>query len=87
MVIFCRKTSQKLSFRKALPADYLGSRAREAFLVPIHEVAESNFLRGEDYGILTANDTRKLVKWHEKSALGHWAVMRTVLPAEIWENW
>jgi hypothetical protein len=87
MVIFCRKVDEKLTFRRPSRADFLGSRAREAFLAPQHEVFESDFLSGEDYGILTQNNTQKLVKWHESSALGHWEVMRTVIPPKIWEEW
>lgn len=91
MVIFCIKfepaAAGAVSFRAATPADMLNSPSREAFLVPRHEVADADFLVGRDEGILRRNDTTKLVKWHEQSALGHWAVMRRVLPKEVWENW
>ena len=86
MVIFCRKVDKDITFRKPTRADYLGSRAREMFLVPEHQVEDSHFTRGDE-GILTANDTQKVVRWHETSALGHWAVMRTVIPPKIWEGW
>ncbi|KAI5861392.1 S-adenosyl-L-methionine-dependent methyltransferase [Durotheca rogersii] len=49
------------------------------------EEADAN--NGEEDGILRANETEKLAKWHDRSALGHWAVMRFVLPSEIWQNW
>jgi hypothetical protein len=36
---------------------------------------------------LSSNDTERFRGWQEKSAMGHWAVMRTVLPEKIWEDW
>jgi hypothetical protein len=44
-------------------------------------------LQESDGGILSRNDTGRFRKWQEKSAMGHWAVMRTVIPDEIWEGW
>jgi hypothetical protein len=87
MVFFCKKQPGELSFRPATAADMLDSRSREAFLVPRYEVPDSMFAVGPDVGLLRANDTAKLVKWQVKSALGHWEVMRTVLPKVVWENW
>ncbi|KAF5502562.1 Polyamine aminopropyltransferase [Colletotrichum aenigma] len=86
MVIFCKKTSGKLFFRKPTEEDFLASRSRQVFLQPRHEVLPKHFLDG-DFGLLRNNATEQLTKWHEKSALGHWEVMRVVLPAFIWENW
>ncbi|KAK4453923.1 polyamine aminopropyltransferase [Podospora aff. communis PSN243] len=88
MVIFCTKIAgRELSFRQPSPRDLLNSPSREVFLMPKHEVMDEDFTVGRDDGILTKNDTAKLVKWHGKSALGHWKVMRTVLPPSVWENW
>jgi hypothetical protein len=87
MVIFCIKLGQPITFRQPNARDLLNSPSREAFLMPKHEVRDSDFVAGEDDGILTRNDTQKLVKWHETSALGHWTVMRTVLPSIVWEAW
>ncbi|TDZ29016.1 Polyamine aminopropyltransferase [Colletotrichum spinosum] len=86
MVIFCKKTSGRIAFRQPVEADYLDSRTRRVFLKPQHEVLPKHFLDG-DYGLLRNNDTEQLTKWHEKSALGHWEVMRIVLPDNIWEQW
>jgi hypothetical protein len=87
MVIFCTKLSSAISFRQPTGRDMLNSPSREAFLMPKHELAEEDILhtRGED--VLRKNDTSKLEKWHEESAVGHWEVMRDVLPAVVWENW
>lgn len=89
MVIFCTKaTSGSIKFRKPKEADYLGSEARKKFLLPQHEVSRDEYaLQESDAGILRRNDTGRVEKWHQKSAVGHWALMRTVLPAVIWESW
>ncbi|ROV91911.1 hypothetical protein VPNG_09770 [Cytospora leucostoma] len=88
MVIFCVKDADRpVTFRKATPADMLQSRTREHFLVPKHEVFERDFTAVGEVDVLRRNDTSALEKWHEKSALGHWEVMRIVLPDAVWENW
>lgn len=87
MVIFCVKTDRPVTFRKATAADLLQSRTREHFLVPKHEVSDTDFMAVEEASVLRNNDTAALAKWHEKSALGHWEVMRIVLPDVIWEQW
>lgn len=87
MVIFCKKTSTPLTFRRAVEQDFLRSHARRAFLEPRHEIQQAELLSGDDYGILRSNGTAKLTDWHKVSAAGHWAVMRTVLPAKVWERW
>ncbi|KAF3062451.1 hypothetical protein GL218_02978 [Daldinia childiae] len=88
VIVFCTKTGEKVTFRKPTEADYLGSLARRAYLLPKHEVKESAFLAAAaDAGVLRVNETEKLEKWHDQGALGHWAVMRTVLPISIWQNW
>jgi hypothetical protein len=57
------------------------------FLLPEHEV-EERFVRAEEGDtVLSRNDTERFRGWQQQGALGHWAVMRTVLPREIWEDW
>ncbi|ROV91071.1 hypothetical protein VMCG_09588 [Cytospora schulzeri] len=88
MVIFCVKDADRpLTFRKATPADLLQSGMRQNFLVPKHEVFETDFTAGGEVDVLRRNDTSALEKWHAKSALGHWEVMRVVLPDFVWESW
>lgn len=88
VVIFCTKhAGRPVRFRNPTQRDRLSSKTRDQFLVPDNEVFDSEFLARKDLGILTRNDTRKLVKYHEKSAVGHWGVMRTVMPSIVWENW
>ncbi|CZT43110.1 related to spermine/spermidine synthase family protein [Rhynchosporium secalis] len=96
MVIFCHKPlpfsssnpAQALSFRAPIEKDFLGSKARQAYLLPIHEVDREVFEWKEgDGGVLRRNATERFRSWQETSARGHWAVMRTVVPEGIWENW
>ncbi|EXJ79747.1 hypothetical protein A1O3_08030 [Capronia epimyces CBS 606.96] len=85
MVIFCRKENMPITFRRPIPADYLGSGARREYLLPKYEILPDAF---EKTGpVLMSGKTGELEKWQAKSALGHWRVMRTVLPDVIWENW
>jgi hypothetical protein len=91
MVIFCTKQQRPadgIAFRFPTERDLLNSPSRNAFLMPQHEVREADFVVGaEAEGILRRNETERLVKWHEMSALGHWTVMRKVLPEAVWEAW
>ncbi|PMD48112.1 spermine/spermidine synthase [Hyaloscypha variabilis F] len=88
MVIFCTNAADDVTFRKPTEKDMLGSGARKMFLLPTHEVDQSVFaLEESDGGILRRNDTERFRGWQEKSAMGHWAVMRTVIPEKIWEDW
>jgi hypothetical protein len=88
MVIFCKRTpNSTITFRKPVEVDFLGSGARKAFLVPQHELAltADNFdLDGE---VLRIGKTKQLEAWHTQSAIGHWKLMRTVMPSVVWENW
>lgn len=89
MVIFCTKRAEAIVFRTPTERDMLNSPSRQAFLLPQHEVREEEFVGGEeaDGVVLRRNETERLVKWHEMSAMGHWTVMRTVLPEVVWEAW
>ena len=96
MVIFCTLSSNPIAFREPVERDFLRSGARRMFLVPKYEIKKELFLgdgksegdaEGEGEGLLYANGTDKFKEWQESSALGHWGVMRTVLPPEIWESW
>lgn len=90
MVIFCTKQpspSSAIVFRQPTAWDLLNSPSREAFLMPKHEVRDEDFTEGREDGLLTRNDTGKLGKWHGRTAVGHWTVMRTVLPEGVWVGW
>ncbi|KAJ3472308.1 hypothetical protein NLG97_g11101 [Lecanicillium saksenae] len=91
MVIFCKKTPGKLTFRAATEKDKLDSFARREFLEPTHEVIASDFLAADEgeaaQRLLRANDTDIVTQSHKTSARGHWTIMRTVLPGIVWEKW
>jgi hypothetical protein len=92
LVFFCRKrvsdpssSDAKLIFRKPVEADFLGSDARREYLMPKYEVLPEQFeTQGE---VLTTQNARLLERQQVKSAIGHWKVMRGVLPPEVWEAW
>ncbi|KAI1434761.1 S-adenosyl-L-methionine-dependent methyltransferase [Xylaria sp. CBS 124048] len=87
VMIFCTKTDDKITFREPVESDYLKSISRRQFLVPKYEVPLSDLSPRDEVGILRANETAKLSKWHDQSALRHWEVMREVIPTEIWNQW
>jgi protein-L-isoaspartate O-methyltransferase len=89
MVIFCTQNPDKaLTFRDAVEADFLGSGARQEFLVPKHEIDMAVFEEKEgDGGVLTRDSMERLARWQTRSAVGHWRLMRTVIPARVWEMW
>ncbi|KAM3074977.1 hypothetical protein ACMFMG_007560 [Clarireedia jacksonii] len=91
-------SEKQITFRKPVETDFLGSNARRAFLMPKWEIGaeELKGMGGEGKGsknegieldILRKNDTEKLMDWQVKSAVGHWGVMRGVLPGGIWIDW
>ena len=89
-VIFCKKTTAPLEFRKPTKADYLGSRYRETYLLPRFEIDSADFENtGKDDhgGILEAGKLSHLQPWQTISAVGHWQIMRGVLPSVVWESW
>lgn len=88
MVIFCKKTEERLTFRKPVAQDFLRSRAREVFLEPKNEVQQADlFGDNDDAQLLRKNNTDMMTEWHHTSALGHWTIMRQVIPTKIWELW
>ena len=89
MVVFCKKTDMPVNFRTPTDADFLGSGARKAFLMPQHEITADHFEKpqGRSRGLIHKGETQYLRTWQAQSAVGHWAVMRTVLPDVVWENW
>jgi hypothetical protein len=87
MVFFCRKSTEPITFRAPVYEDYLNSRARQVFLEPKHEVQLADLLGEGDSVLLRQNNTGMVEEWQMKSAAGHWAVMRTVLPSQVWNWW
>ncbi|MCJ1388689.1 hypothetical protein MMC18_001538 [Xylographa bjoerkii] len=86
MVLFCRRTTEPFSFRAVTEADCLGSQARRYHLQPKHEIPADSF--GDGTGkVLRRGKTEALQRWQRESAVGHWRIMRNVLPAVVWETW
>ena len=91
MVVFCKHPSSRtpLKFRQPAVPDLLGSQVRKQFLYPRPEleIDPAVFSLGGPGQILRRGQTAQLERWHQRGAVGHWAIMRTVLPAAVWENW
>jgi hypothetical protein len=88
MVFFCTKSQRPIEFRKPVESDFLGSGAREEHLFPRHEIPGEKFQH--DGGVLSTSNSssiKELEKWQVRSAIGHWKLMRTVIPPVVWENW
>ncbi|OJJ48325.1 hypothetical protein ASPZODRAFT_61817 [Penicilliopsis zonata CBS 506.65] len=90
MVIFCKKaTSTPLKFRAPVEADFLRSKARKSYLVPENEIDVTRFDTIEKGGrrYLVSEETERLKHFQDQSAIGHWTIMRNVLPDAVWESW
>ncbi len=90
VVVFCTKSGRSdadVQFRAPRPADLLNSETRKHFLVPQHEVFAADLVAADEVRVVRRNDTEQLAEHHAASALGHWEVIRRVIPAEVWEMW
>jgi hypothetical protein len=88
MVFFCTQSSKAIEFRSPVESDFLGSGARQEHLLPKHEIPAENFQRnGSVLTTTNSSSTKELEKWQVRSAIGHWKLMRTVIPPAVWENW
>ena len=102
LVIFCRKGPELFTFREPTEADTLGSLARKHYLLPRHEVPLGFFNtrevkgrgEGESEGWFGRGWTgwwrgrqSSMERYQQDSAIGHWYIMRRVLPDVVWENW
>jgi hypothetical protein len=71
-----------------MEADFLNSVARKNFLFPKFEInLDAYFGKSGEYSIFSESNIGTLVRWQQQSALGHWKVIRTVLPPLVWENY
>ena len=88
MVFFCTRSPNAIEFREPVEKDFLGSGARQEHLLPKHEIPAEKFQR-DGYVLSTRNSSsaKELEKWQVRSAIGHWKLMRTVIPPAVWENW
>lgn len=90
MVIFCKMSAKTpLKFRAPNKDDYLGSSSRKIYMYPQHEIDPNIFdaVRGTtEQHVLQVGKTRAIEAYHQQNAIGHWHIMRGVLPAKVWEN-
>jgi len=89
-VVFCTKSTTPYEFRAPVASDFLGSYARQRFLFPRYEIDLEQYwadIADHSYVILTESNIDTLTAWQEASAVGHWGVIRTVVPARVWENY
>ncbi|KAI9676115.1 MAG: hypothetical protein M1817_000860 [Caeruleum heppii] len=86
LVIFCSNSGRQIAFRDPVEADFLGSHARRHYLLPRYEV-ESQQLETTRERFAKESVSPNLEKWQRQSAVGHWSIMRTVMPDAVWENW
>jgi spermidine synthase len=94
MVVICVKNDHGLGkdaikFRQPSKKDFLGSIARTNFLLPKEELEVNyEYVKKEDGGrVMKKKDVGELEKYHREGAVSHWRIMRTVLPAGVWEMW
>ena len=94
MVVFCVKNDHGLGkeavrFRDATHEDLLGSIARQNFLQPKEALeVKYDYVSKENGGNVMGNkDVGLLEKYHKDGAVSHWKIMRSVLPAGVWEMW
>ncbi|KAL8856598.1 MAG: hypothetical protein Q9178_006827 [Gyalolechia marmorata] len=87
LVMFCQNAPGSFHFRRPTPADFLGSQARRHHLLPQHEVDPKSFIHRHGQDVVRKNNSHVLAEAQMRSAVGHWSVMRGVLPDAVWENW
>jgi spermidine synthase len=94
MVVICVKNDEgkgkeAITFREPEQKDYLGSIARQNFLMPKEELeVKYKYVKPEDGGkTMSKNDVGELERYHKEGAVSHWKIMRTVLPEGVWEMW
>ena len=90
MVMFCRRKPEDFTFREPVEADFLGSPARRQHLKPQHVIPTSYFKTGRQRKgeiLRRGQITQEMQESTVASAIGHWHLMRTVIPDVVWENW
>jgi hypothetical protein len=97
-----KTSSKRITFRPAVEADFLNSYSRKAFLVPDPKLEldaslfqdrlddnRSSRKDGEEAKdqVLRQAAVPDFEKNQVESAVGHWKLMREVLPPVVWELW
>lgn len=87
LVMFCRKSSEDFTFRTPVEADFLGSPARRQHLLPKNEINDVEMMVKGKGQVLRIGQTEPLKVSQTRSAMGHWNLMRKVMPDIVWETW
>jgi len=89
MVVFCTKSRAPYVMRQPVARDYLGTFSRKTYLYPQHEIDLEQYWGKSkgDWMVLEESNIHELDAWQKASAVGHWAVIRTVVPDRVWENY
>ncbi|TKA25356.1 hypothetical protein B0A50_06260 [Salinomyces thailandicus] len=100
LLVFCRNKpgSGPITFRQPTSKDFLGSKSRAHYLLPkpeweiafpgLTKEAEAEGQGGaREEKVLRSGEEGKWRREQEESAIRHWRIMRTVLPAVVWEAW
>ncbi|KAH9938638.1 uncharacterized protein B0H18DRAFT_1112769 [Fomitopsis serialis] len=98
-LLVCSKSpNTPLTFRAPTSADFLGSPQRANVLSTLSRrevdlqhvrdaIATLDEKKREEYLLMDAKIAGTISKWQEKDALGHWRIMRNVLPDIFWETY
>ncbi|KAI0750969.1 S-adenosyl-L-methionine-dependent methyltransferase [Daedaleopsis nitida] len=92
-VFFCTPSSEPFKFRKAITSEYLGSHLRRHVLSSIGEREVDISTVGADLEddkkerYILKDMANPLSEWQNKEAIGHWKIMRSVLPKVFWETY
>ncbi|SMY23006.1 unnamed protein product [Zymoseptoria tritici ST99CH_1A5] len=87
MVVFCRNSPGEIKFRKPVKGDFVGSRTREAYMLPKKELEIEFPMWEEGKGVLEEGEVGMWEGQQQESAMRHWGIMRKVLPGVVWELW
>jgi len=87
LVMFCRKSGEDFTFRTPVEADFLGSPARRQHLLPKNEINDVEMMVKGKGQVLRIGQTEPLKVSQTRSAMGHWNLMRKVMPDIVWETW
>ena len=90
IIVFCRNSPGAITFRNPTQADFLGSKSREHYMLPdpkLEVPIPNESVDMQKRLLLRPGDESKWTSHQRTSAAKHWAVMRKVIPAPVWELW
>jgi len=100
MVIYCTKTEGKIEWRLTKNEDYLDTLSRRAHLPPDEglelkvtdiggklRTVEGTEGPWKTEDIVAKGNMTLVEEYKKEGAVRHWEIMRTVMPATVWETW